>query len=240
MRNTAILAMLSVTTFLMINAQDKPRVFITDSNSWEMRSQVGGSADAFAGTSSGGARPQTAEVIKTFGQRCPEVIVNDRVNASDYVVELDHEGGKGLLQHKDKIAVFVRTSGDSIFSKSTLSVGGSVQDACGAITQHWATHENELKAASTPVPVATAPPAAPVGSGQLENSAALSISSNPTAADIEIDGNFVGSTPSTIQLKSGLHEILITKKGYRDWQRKINVSGGSISVDADLDPATTQ
>ena len=47
-----------------------------------------------------------------------------------HVVELDHEGGKGLLAHKDKVAVFVQTSGDSIFSKSTLSVGGSVQDAC--------------------------------------------------------------------------------------------------------------
>ena len=41
------------------------------------------------------------------------------------IVELDHEGGKGFLAHKDKIAVFVQKSGDSIFSKSILSVGGS-------------------------------------------------------------------------------------------------------------------
>ena len=51
---------------------------------------------------------QTAEVIKTFGQRCTEIIVNNHLSASDYVVELDHEGGKGLLRHKDKIAVFVQ------------------------------------------------------------------------------------------------------------------------------------
>ena len=111
-------------------SQDKPRVYITDSNSWEIRGAAGGNSNGFAASSSGGARPQTAEVIKTFGQRCPEIIVNNHVSASDYVVELDHEGGKGLLRHKDKIAVFVQTSGDSIFSESTLSVGGSVKDAC--------------------------------------------------------------------------------------------------------------
>ena len=111
------IAFVSITA---VYAQDKPRVFITDSTSWEVRGAVGGSGDAFGGASAGGARPQTAEVIKTFGQRCPEVIVNNRADVSDYIVELDHEGGKGLLRHKDKIAVFVRTSGDSIFSKSDL------------------------------------------------------------------------------------------------------------------------
>lgn len=240
MRTGVLLAVMSIVTVSMVYGQDKARVFVTDSNSWEIRSEAGGSSDAFAGASSGGARPQTAEIIKTFGQRCPEVIVNNRVSASDYVVELDHEGGKGLLRHKDKIAVFVRTSGDSIFSKSTLSVGGSVQDACGAIAKHWAAHENDLKAAAAPVALAIARSSAPAASGQLENTAALSISSNPTGADIEIDGSFVGSTPSTIQLKPGEHEILISKKGFQGWQRKLNVTGGNVNIDADLNAATTQ
>ena len=70
---------------------DKPRVFITDSNSWSTSGSAGGSNGSFAASSSGGARPQTAEVIKTFGQRCPQVLVNNRAEASNYVVELDHE-----------------------------------------------------------------------------------------------------------------------------------------------------
>src|SRR5271170_5714355 len=126
------------------STQDKPRVYITDSNSWEIRSAGGGNSNGFGESTAGGARPQTAEVIKTFSQRCPEIVVNNHLNASDYVVELDHEGGKGLLRHKDKIAVFVQTSGDSIFSESTLSVGGSVKDACSAITNHWASHQSEI------------------------------------------------------------------------------------------------
>lgn len=225
----------------LASAQDKPRVFITDSNSWEMRSAAGGSSDAFAAHSSGGARPQTAEIIKTFGQRCSEVIVNNRPNASDYVVELDHEGGKGLLQHRNKIAVFVRTSGDSIFSKSTLSLGGSVQDACEAITKHWAEHANELKAAIPETPTSTVGaqpvPAAPVS---VANKANLTVSSNPSSADIEVDGSYVGSTPSTLQLDPGEHEVLIKKKGFQVWQRKMKVTGGNISINADLEATSPQ
>jgi hypothetical protein len=219
-------------------AQDKPRVFVTDSNSWEVRSGGGGTAGGFGGASAGGARPQTAEVIKTFGQRCPQVIINNRAEVSDYVVELDHEGGKGLLTHKDKIAVFVRTSGDSIFSKSTLSVGGSVQDACEAITGHWAAHASELKADVSVVPAALASPATviPVAAS---NSASLTVSSNPSGADIEIDGGFVGSTPSSLTVTAGSHEVVVKKKGFADWTRKLNVTGGTVNLAAELEAAST-
>jgi hypothetical protein len=219
---------------------DRPRVFITDSNSWEVRGSAGGSSRGFAAASAGGARPQTAEVIKTFGQRCPQVIVNNRVDVSDYVVELDHEGGKGVLTHKDKIVVFVQTSGDSIFSKSTLSVGGSVQDACEAITGHWAAHASELKAArapaATPNPTATV---VPVAVSTATSGASLSVSSTPPGADIEIDGAFVGSTPSTLTVTPGIHEVVVKKKGFADWTRKLNVTGGTVNLAADLEASST-
>ncbi|MGC2617814.1 MAG: PEGA domain-containing protein [Acidobacteriaceae bacterium] len=212
------------------------RVFITDSNSWEVRGSAGGSSRGFAAASAGGARPQTAEVIKTFGQRCPQVVVNNRVDVSDYVVELDHEGGKGLLNHKDKIVVFVQTSGDSIFSKSTLSVGGSVQDACEAITAHWAAHAAELRAALAPAPAPTTPPA--VTPAAVATAASLSVSSTPPGADIEIDGAFVGSTPSTLTVTPGTHQVVIKKKGFADWTRKLNVTGGTVNLAAELDVAS--
>jgi PEGA domain len=222
-----------------VNAsQDKPRVYITDSNSWEVRSAGGGNSNGFGGSSAGGARPQTAEVIKTFGQRCPEIIVNSHVNATDYVVELDHEGGKGLLMHKDKIAVFVQTSGDSIFSESTLSVGGSVKDACGAILGHWAAHEAELKSASA---AGRAPKEEPVvGSGVPASAVSvqkpsLTVASTPSGADIEINGSFVGNTPSVIDVEPGDQNIVISKKGYQPWSRKLKITGGNINISAELD-----
>src|SRR5216110_3393644 len=90
--------------FLVANcfATTKPRVFITDSQSWEMSAASGGSNGTFAGHASGGARPQTAEIIKTFGERCPDVTVNNIRQKADYIVVLEHEGGKGVLLHRNK------------------------------------------------------------------------------------------------------------------------------------------
>lgn len=210
---------------------DKPRIFVTDSNSWSAGGSGGGSNGSFGGSSYGGARPQTAEIIKTFGQRCPQVLINNRVDASNYVVELDHEGGKSVLAHKDKIAVFVQRTGDSIFSKSTLSVGGAVQDACTAITEHWNAHASELKQASggdgggglggAPVVAAT-------------RSIAVTVDANAPNCDIEVDGNFVGNTSSTINLTPGKHLIVVKKTGYQDWTRNMVVTSGAIHLNAEM------
>src|SRR3984957_3312806 len=145
-----LLVALMVAVFACVSsAQDKPaavsptdsaRVFITDSQSWSVAGGSGGSRGSYGGAMAGGARPQTAEIIKTFGQRCPEVVINNIQTKADYIVLLDHEGGKGALRHKNKVAVFARLSGDSVVSKSTLSLGGSVQDACEAITKDWTEH----------------------------------------------------------------------------------------------------
>lgn len=68
--------------------------------------------------------------------------------------------------------------------------------------------------------------------------ATIMIESTPTGADIEVDGNFVGNTPSTVNVAPGNHEITIKKKGFANWNRKMNVSGGSIHLNAELETAT--
>jgi len=117
-------------------AAEKPRVYITDSKSWEIGAGVGGTADGFGGAARGGDRPQTAEIIKTFGDRCPAVIVNNKQEKADYVVLLDHEGGKDPISRDNKVVVFNR-DGDSIISGSTRTLGNAVKDACGAIAEDW-------------------------------------------------------------------------------------------------------
>jgi hypothetical protein len=216
---------------------DKPRIYVTDSNSWSTHGSAGGSNGSFGATSSGGARPQTAEIIKTFGQRCPQVTVNNRAEVSNYIVELDHEGGKGLLMHKDKIAVFVQTSGDSIFSESTLSVGGSVQDACTAVLKHWAEHAAELKTAlgaSQSSTGAAANIAAPPVAAAVSQQSSITVDASVPNCDIEVDGNFVGSTPSTLNLTPGRHDIVVKKTGYQDWSRSMMVGSGSVRLSADM------
>ena len=216
----------------------KARVFITDSESWSIAGQSGGAGGAYGGSVGGGARPQTAEIIKTFGERCPQVTVNNIQQKADYIVVLDHEGGKGLLRHKNKVAVFARVSGDSVFSKSTLSLGGSVQDACEAIDKDWAVHgsamraasDSDSKAAATPQVIAPSAPAAPVVS-----SAKLAVTSVPDGADIEVDGSFVGNTPSDVQVSEGEHAVSVKKTGFKNWERRLKVSAGSsVHLNAEL------
>lgn len=229
---TALAAMLLIGGQLL--AEDHPRVFVTDSTSWETKGSAGGSGGVWAASSHGGARPQTAEIIKTFGERCPNVLVNNKQEMADYIVVLDHEGGKGWLQHRNKIAVFNAVSGDSVVSKSTLSLGGSVQEACEAIAKHWSEHGAEMRAEASKAKDKIAS-SAPTTIAPAPATARVSVASTPDGADIEIDGSFVGNTPSTIEVAPGEHTVTVTKSGFKPWTRKAKISGGEIRMAVELE-----
>lgn len=64
----------------------------------------------------------------------------------------------------------------------------------------------------------------------------VTVKSTPPGCDINVDGKFMGSTPSTIQLSPGEHLISVEKEGLRPWQRTMTVTaGGSITLDATLE-----
>jgi hypothetical protein len=67
--------------------------------------------------------------------------------------------------------------------------------------------------------------------------ASLAIDSTPAGADIEIDGAFVGNTPSTVSVAPGSHQIAVKKKGYTGWTKTLNVTGGTIHLNAELEQA---
>lgn len=72
-------------------------------------------------------------------------------------------------------------------------------------------------------------------SPQPQNTATsvLNIISEPSGADISLDGDFVGNTPTTIPVPAGKHSVVVSKTGYKPWQRSLSVSaGGNITVDA--------
>lgn len=91
-------------------------------------------------------------------------------------------------------------------------------------------------AATQQVPTtASSPTAASPTSGKLQ------LESNPPAADIEIDGNFVGNTPSDVQVAEGEHTVTVKKTGFKNWERKLKVSAGSsVHLNAELEKADTQ
>ena len=65
--------------------------------------------------------------------------------------------------------------------------------------------------------------------------ASLTVESPVAGADIEVDGAFVGSTPSTVSVAPGQHTIAVKKKGYTDWSRTMTVSGSGVRVSAELE-----
>lgn len=78
---------------------------------------------------------------------------------------------------------------------------------------------------------------APVPAGSVVAATAasgLTIEASVANCDIEVDGSFVGSTPSTLNLTPGKHDIVVKKAGYKDWTRSMNVSSGAVRVSADM------
>ncbi len=213
-------------------AAGPPKVFITDSKSWEVSGGFGGTSGGFGGASSGGARPQTAEIIKTFGERCPQVVVTMRQEKADYIVILDHEGGKSVLAKDNKVAVFDNHEGDAIFSHSTAILGNSVKDACQAITRHWA--QKGAAEADADRDKAVAATAAPAVAGTAVAGAKVQLTSTPSGADIEVDGAFMGTTPSTIALAPGDHAVILKRPGYQPWVKTLKVTGGDVSLSVEM------
>lgn len=65
-------------------------------------------------------------------------------------------------------------------------------------------------------------------------SATLTITSTVLGAEIELDGAFVGNTPTTLQVAAGNHNFII-RNGADVWQRSIQVTAGSnVSLNAEL------
>jgi hypothetical protein len=206
---------------VVLQAAENPRVYVEDSQSWEVKSSVGLSDGNLGGTGSGGARPQTAEIIKTFRERCRNVTINNRKEKADYVVLLQHEGGKDLILRDNKVVVFNR-DGDSILSHSTRTLGNAVNDTCTAIMKDWMAHPPVNASVNQSTETET-------GGARLE------IASSPVGAEIEIDGKFVGNTPSSIQLTPGEYDVSVKKSGYAGWQRKVKVTGGDVNLVAELE-----
>lgn len=220
---------------------EKARVYVTDSQSWEVSSGAGGTAGGFGSAGTGGARPQTAEIIKTFGERCPDVLVNNIRQKADYIVTLEHEGGKSWVMHRNKVAVFQRISGDSVVSKSTYSLGASVQEACTAIRADWAKNSEAIRQAADeetpmrPRPMTVGPIGPLVPRSPMMMMTRLTVVSTPDGADISVDGDFVGNAPSTVNLSAGDHTITVTRNGYKAWERKIKAIGGNVKLNAELE-----
>jgi PEGA domain len=105
-----------------------------------------------------------------------------------------------------------------------MTLGQAATQAVASVSMPDPPHTAKL----TSVAVASA---APVQEGKT----ILQLTSEPDpGADIEVDGNFVGQTPSRLELANGDHTLRLTMKGFAPWERKLHAGGGSVTIDAKL------
>jgi hypothetical protein len=95
-----------------------------------------------------------------------------------------------------------------------------------------------VAAATQPASHASAPaqsspaPVPAVGSAQKSTpdkaeKVKCNFTSTPPGAEITLDGNYVGSTPSEINLSAGTHTVLLSMPGFAQWKRDLAVMPGS-------------
>ncbi len=66
--------------------------------------------------------------------------------------------------------------------------------------------------------------------------ARVSVASEPAGADVYVDGNFVGSTPSLLPLPPGSYKIEVRASGYKNWSREIKtLPAGEVNLKATLE-----
>lgn len=61
------------------------------------------------------------------------------------------------------------------------------------------------------------------------------ISSDPSGADVFLEGNFVSSTPAVLRLQPGTYKVSVKMSGYTDWEREVKIlPGAEVSLNARL------
>ena len=116
------------------SASGQTRIFVTESTSWSVSGDDVVHDGTGVGSLQGGAKPQTAEIMKTIGKRreCEGIVVTINRERADYILILERVGGRDLVAKDNKMALFDR-DGDMVASSSTRSLGNAVKDACVAI-----------------------------------------------------------------------------------------------------------
>ncbi|MBL8238730.1 MAG: hypothetical protein JNM66_15000 [Bryobacterales bacterium] len=106
---------------LVIAAEPKPRVFVTESG-----------ALAFTGPTTS----ENIEVMKAFQRHCPSVAITSDRDKADFVVRLDREGPSPVTPFVkgNKVAVFNRDA-DLVYTNSSRTLAPSVKGACAILTR---------------------------------------------------------------------------------------------------------
>jgi hypothetical protein len=134
--------------------------------------------------------------------------------------------------HKDRVYAYYTgdDAGDMIWNALKgvdLSSFAPAAPASSPAASGTAPAPSSNAAPATPdAGTAPMPPSNTVAPAGPDAVASVQLSSDPTGAEITIDGNYVGNTPSLIKLRPGTHSIRMTLAGYAPWVRSVETAAG--------------
>lgn len=123
--------------------QAKPRIYVSDTQSFAESGGFGNSSTVAAGDLYGGYNPDMVDIYQDFTSDCPGVVVTQEKSNADYAVLFDKGSGKkgltgfGGLVKVNKVTVVSR-SGETLVSQSSHSADTVVKVACNVVTQKGA------------------------------------------------------------------------------------------------------
>ena len=122
------------------NDSSKPRVYLSDTQSWTASGGFARSSSIPEGKLYGGYDPELADIYQGFTSDCPAVIVTQEKSKANYAVLFDKGTSKkgltglGGLVKVNKVTV-VSPGGETVFSQAAHSADAVVKQTCDAITQ---------------------------------------------------------------------------------------------------------
>jgi hypothetical protein len=120
-----------------------------------------------------------------------------------------------------------------------------------AIAEYWDDEGNKYIETTEkvieiePIPTVTTPPmptptATAIPTVSIPVMGKIHIRSEPTEADVYIDGEYKGKTPIKVDVKDGLHYVVIKREGYEDYAKDVYVGAGKeVLLEVVLKPKQT-
>lgn len=122
-----------------------------------------------------------------------------------------------------------------------MPTNGAFEDRFLTLIDNGARRDSTPTGASSPPELAAEPkPKTPSTPSQDQQSIVLRFTSTPTNAEVDVDGEYWGGTPTSdlTRLSPGQHTILVRKVNFEPWERKITIApGDDRTINADLQPS---
>ncbi|HEY4978701.1 MAG TPA: PEGA domain-containing protein [Candidatus Acidoferrum sp.] len=185
----------------------------------------------------------------TYPVACSELwpAVKETLKSSNYGLMASDEAamtasftvGYSLRQRTNSVALVAQ--GSSCEMQLRSSYRGLAHDDAGDFKTRVDQSLAKLKASGSTTGIAaqsqnSAMPPKPASASPEPAKGTVNVSSNPTGAELTVDGELVGKTPAALKLTPGKHSMNIRMAGYKEWSREVTVQSGSeLQLGADLE-----